>query len=407
MKLVNTYRNGEMQSYSVNLQFDDSSMETHWKNLLLTTNEMYNFVSELAFQHKLKAFMAIHRMCYHRLRKAFPAVPSQICIKVEQAVSANYVACTKNIKAYPKKPLRRKNPALRLDQCLYSHLTTSSINLSTSVPQKRAAVKFETYPKFDELASTCVMKDPLMRLRDGKIKLVIPFEKVDIPVVEETYLGIDLGMKRMATTSDGVAYSDKAYLANRRKIRHNKKLLQSKKKNSHSARKKLKVLRNKERNVSKNFCHHLSNELLKTNKNILVMEDLSKIKQRTSKTEQGYLRKRHNNAMSQIPFYQLRQILTYKAPLIGKRVETVSPYNTSKMDCRNGSTKECKRIGCRFYASDGVVFDADWNAAINIALRKHPISFRLPLDGQLNLVGRVCQPPNSGFSSETCKPSHL
>ena len=396
-----------MQSYSVNLQFDDSSMETYWKNLLLTANEMYDFVSEMIFPHKLKAFMAVHRMCYHRLRKTFPTIPSQICIKIEQAVSANYVACVKNTKEYPKKPLRRKNPALQLDQCLYSHLTTSSINLSTGVPQKRAAVRFEIYPKFDEMTKNCRMRDPLIRLKDGRLKLLVPFDSVEIPVIGETYLGIDLGMRRIATTSDGIAYSDKEYLANRRRIRYKKSILTSKKKHSHSARRKLKALRHKERNVSKNFCHHLANELLKTDKTVLVMEDLTKIKQKTAKTEQGHVRKRHNNAISQVPFYQIKQILTYKAPLIGKRVETVSPHNTSKMDCRNGSTKECKRIGCRFYASDGVVFDADWNAAINIALRKHPISFKLPLDGQLNLIGRVCQPPNSGFSSETCKPSHL
>jgi hypothetical protein len=45
------------------------------------------------------------------------------------------------------------------------------------------------------------------------------------------------------------------------------------------------------------------------------------------------------------------------------------------------------------------VFDADWNAAINIARKyvqtqeahgsKHPISFSSPLDGGLNLIGRL------------------
>ncbi|MBR3320916.1 MAG: transposase, partial [Exiguobacterium sp.] len=71
-----------------------------------------------------------------------------------------------------------------------------------------------------------------------------------------------------------------------------------------------------------------------------------------------------NNAISQVPFYQLKQILTYKAPLRGKRVETVSPENTSRMDCRTQSTDGCRRQGCRFHAADGRVFDADWNAAI-------------------------------------------
>jgi len=58
-----------------------------------------------------------------------------------------------------------------------------------------------------------------------------------------------------------------------------------------------------------------------------------------------------------------------------------------------------ERKECRFYASDKRVFDADWNAAINIARKYtlkqesnkvyHPISFDTPLDGTLNLIGRL------------------
>ena len=203
-------------------------------------------------------------------------------------------------------------------------------------------------------------------------------------------------MKRIATLSDGTAYSDKKYLTNRRKIRHNKRMLQKHNKHSHSAKTKLKKLRLKEANVSKNMCHHLANEILKHNGSVIVMEDLTKIKQSTSKTKNGYKRKRHNNAISQVPFYQLRQILTYKALLKGKRVETVSPEYTSRQDCRTQSGVGCKRIGCRFYTKDNMVFDADWNASINIMNRyKHSNSFDLPIDGRLNLIDRVCKQPNS------------
>ena len=96
--------------------------------------------------------------------------------------------------------------------------------------------------------------------------------------------------------------------------------------------------------------------------------------------------------------HQIKQILTYKALLAGKRVETVSPENTSRMDCRTQSTDGCRRLGCRFYAADSRVFDADWNAAINIMnryLEKRPNSFELPIDGKLNLFGRLCQRADS------------
>jgi IS605 OrfB family transposase len=173
-------------------------------------------------------------------------------------------------------------------------------------------------------------------------------------------------------------------------------MLQSKKKHSHSARTKLKKLRRKEANVSKNMCHHLANTILKHNGSVVVMEDLTKIKQSTSKSKDGYKRKRHNNMLSQVPFYLIRQILTYKALLKGKRVETVSPEYTSRQDCRTQSGVGCKRIGCRFYTKDDMVFDADWNAAINIMNRynKHSNSFGLPIDGKLNLIDRPLQQAN-------------
>ena len=203
-------------------------------------------------------------------------------------------------------------------------------------------------------------------------------------------------MKRTATLSDGTAIVDKDYLARRRRIRHNKSVFRRHKKKSHSARRKLNALRRKERNMSKDFCHHVANEILKHAGSVIVMEDLSKIKKSTAKTAEGHKRKRHNNAMSQVSFFQLKQILTYKAPLVGKRVETVSPQYTSQEDCRTQSREGCVRKGCRFYTADGMVFDADWNASINICNRKHPAPFSLPLDGRLNFVGRRRQHANRG-----------
>ena len=57
------------------------------------------------------------------------------------------------------------------------------------------------------------------------------------------------------------------------------------------------------------------------------------------------------------------------------------------------------RKGCRYYTSDGKVFDADWNASINIAKKysqkksakgvNHPILFSEPSDGSLNYMGRL------------------
>jgi hypothetical protein len=76
---------------------------------------------------------------------------------------------------------------------------------------------------------------------------------------------------------------------------------------------------------------------------------------------------------------------------------------TSRDDYRG--LEKGKRQGCRYFTSDGKVFDADWNAAINIAQRysktndKLPTLFSEPLNGKLNLIGR---PSSTGQSWETC-----
>ena len=93
--------------------------------------------------------------------------------------------------------------------------------------------------------------------------------------------------------------------------------------------------------------------------------------------------------MSQVPFYKFKEILTYKAQLVGKQVETVSPAYTSQIDSRTGK-KDGLRCGCRYICTDNVVLDADWNAAVNICKKsKHPMTSCTPIDGGMQpLVGR-------------------
>ncbi len=398
-----------MLTYKVQLKFGTDAARAHWVEQMRLVRDCYNFASKIAFDEKLPLGMKpYHHRLYREERETFSALPAQMCIKVYQHVLSNYRTIREN-KVELEKPLFMKRPAIRLDKRLYSHLTKESICLSSGDGRKRQEVKFVRYKKFDEMVAKYEMSDPILQYdeRRDTFYLCVPFVTPDANPIPESYLGVDLGLKRLATLSDGTAIVDKNYLARRRRIRHNKRMMQRHKKDSHSARRKLKKLRRKEMNASNEICHIVANEILSHEGSVVVMEDLSKIKQRTSKTEEGHRRKRHNNRMSQVPFFRLRQILTYKAPLRGKRVETVPPQYTSQEDCRTGRREGCKRQGCRFYTADGLVFDADWNAAINICNRKHPASFGLPLDGRLNFVGRRSQHANRGSGNRPASPRAL
>ena len=183
-----------------------------------------------------------------------------------------------------------------------------------------------------------------------------------------------MGLNRLCATSENKIVKGNQFNARKRRIRYLRKNLKSK--NTKSAKRHLRKISHREKNFSNNYCHHLANWILKTSANTIVLEDLSKIKEKNK--HKGH---KYNNRLSQSPFYIMRFMLTYKASALGKKVEFVNPSYTSQNDYRK--LKRGERKGCRYYAADGTVLDADVNAANNIMLRhnKHSVPCSA-LDGQ-------------------------
>ena len=137
-------------------------------------------------------------------------------------------------------------------------------------------------------------------------------------------------------------------------------------------------MKQKEKNKNKNQTHLIANEILKTNCDTIVLENLKGIKAKKHKFQ-------NKHSIAQVPLFELRRILTYKAENTGKTVTLVSPAYTSQIDSFSG-IKEGVRRGCRFYAKSGIVYDADLNAARNIGNRsKLPVSYGNILDGQASV----------------------
>lgn len=370
-----------MKTYNTRLIFENKEDYLHWKNLLETSMSAYNDISRMIFDSKISLGLTqVHSLVYEPIREKYPTIPAQSVIKMYKDVISNLRSCKR--KSCPL----RLNPSMRLDKRLYSKLAPVSINLPSSKRNKRVVVKFQTYDKFNELASLYTMTDPLIFMKNNQIWLSVTFNVPSKPVTEESYLGVDLGIRRVFTTSDGLSYKGKELNVLKRKIRYNRKKLQSK--GTKSAKRKLKKLAHREKNVNKNYTHLICNKILDTDKSVVVLEDLKGIKQKTSKFENGRKRTKHNNRISQVPLFMIKEVLTHKALFNGKRVVTVSPSYTSQIDCMTGK-RDGQRKGCRYYSSNGLVYDADWNAAINIRNRKHSTSSRVPLDGTLDLVDRL------------------
>ena len=335
------------------------------KSILDMHKIVFNFASPLQFQEKKNSLVVLHSKVYHNIRKQYPDIPSQVVIKAEQECLSSYKS-TKSNKHKLKKSIVKNNLSMRLDKRLYSQDKTNKYSIRITTIRGRQSFNFVVYPKLKELLDKYQYCDPLIYENNGKLFISFCFEnKPKETHKQKLAIGIDIGIRRTAATSEGKLIIDKKFNGNKRKLRHLKDCLKSK--NNKSSRKHLIKLRHKEHNQNKNQTHLVANEVLKTNADTIVLENLKGIKKKKNK----YQNKR---SIGQVPLFELRRVITYKAENAGKTVTLVSPFNTSKTDSVTGKV-EGERRGCRFYSKNGLIYDADINAAINIAkLSKLPVS---------------------------------
>jgi len=368
-------------TYNTQLLTDDQEDLDSLKSLLESHRVVFNIASKEQFNKKKNSIVILHSKVYHNVRKQFPNVNSQVIIKAEQECLASYRSVKSN-KHKLKKPIEKKNLSIRLDKRLYSFPTKESIKITTSSGKK--TFKFKLYPKLVELLNKYKYVDPLIYINDNKVYISLPFDNKIDKQKSKLALGVDLGMRRVAACSDGRIIIDRKFNGDKRKLRHLKDSLKSK--GTKSARRHLRKLRHKEANKNRNQTHCVANTILQTNADTIVLENLKGIKAKKHKFQ-------NKRSISQVPLFELRRILTYKAENMGKSIILVSPAYTSQIDSFSG-IKEGVRRGCRFYAVSGIVYDADLNASRNIGNRsKLPVSYGNILDGQA-VVNQpiVCKP---------------
>ena len=344
------------------------------KELLNQQLFAFNECSKIKFNldNKTNSIVILHAAFYEKFRQQYSNTPSQVVIRAEQEVLSAYRSIKSN-KHSIGKPITKKSLSIQLDKRLYSKKDLFSIGITTS--NKRKQFTFKLYPKLQSLLEKFPHCDPKLYVNDNRIFISFIFENKVETKKQKLCLGVDLGIRVYAACSDGRLIQDKKFNARKRKLRFLKSSLQSKSHTSKSAKRKLKKLRHKEKNINKNQTHLIANSILQTNADTIALENLKGIKAKKNKFQ-------NKNRISQVPFYELRRILTYKATNSGKTVLLVNPYMTSQTDSITGKV-DGERKGRRFYAKSGLVYDADLNAARNIGNRsKLPVSLGNLLDGQ-------------------------
>jgi putative transposase len=190
-----------------------------------------------------------------------------------------------------------------------------------------------------------------------------------VPVNSGPVVGVDLGVKSLATLSDGTVIPNPKPLKRRLKqLKRLHRAVSRKQKGSKNRKKAVGRLARQYRTVANqraNTLHQVTTRLAKT-KSVLVIEDLHVA---------GMLKNHHlAQAIADVGFAEFRRQLTYKAAWYGSRVILADRWEPSSKTCsgcgwRHNDLELSGRVFvCRNPARPecGLVLDRDLNAAINL-----------------------------------------
>lgn len=195
-------------------------------------------------------------------------------------------------------------------------------------------------------------------------------------------IGVDVGIKSLATVSNGMTFSNIHHMPKVKKLEKQIKRLQRKLSRKYEMNKvqteggefryrktenikKLEFLllkrRRRLKNIQLNYTHHITTTLVKTKPAYVVMEDLN-----TS----GMLKnKKLSKATQQQTFHEFKRQMAYKCAWHGIQFILADRFYPSSKTCsRCGHVKEKLSLSERMYRCEtcGIEIDRDFNASINL-----------------------------------------
>lgn len=350
---------------------------------LRRANAACNWISDRAWEASTFAQFAIHKLAYHPARAKFPDLSSQVLVRCIAKVTDAYKLDRKKMRTF--RPLG----AIAYDARILSWLGETA---SIWTVEGRQRIPFVCG---DHQRALLVHErgETDLVLRTGKFYL---FVTVDVPDTEEKktlgWLGVDVGIVNIATTSEGENFSGSHINSVRRRAVELRHRLQ--RKGTKSAKRLLRKRRVKEHNFSQHTNHVISKQIVAAAErtgNGIALENLEGIRSRVRAS------RKQRRALHSWAFADLQMKIAYKALRAGLPVCFVDPRNTSR-ECRvcghieKGNRKTRDNFAClACHHSE----DADVNAACVIASRAsviapHAEAVRLGIGSHLDSSPQPC-----------------
>lgn len=339
------------------------------KDILLPTfkayTDSYNYICTVGFKDRNFNKIELHNKTYTYCRTHFK-LPAELASQSREQASESLKSVIISSK---KKNKKYKCPKSKLTSI---RLTKNSFNIwfdrsEVSVLTLNGRLRCKVFlPDYFQQYFSWRRKGATLSFKKNNIFLNIVFEKEveDIQLDNLLVLGIDRGIKNIATLSDGTIYSGERIFKIKKRYQTIRAKLQAN--GSKSAKRHLKRLSLKENRFVTDANHCISKDIVKRCNpgTIIVLEKLTNIRENSRK-----IRKAERAKINSWSFYQLEQFLKYKALAKGCDIQYVDARYTSQKCSRcgyiyRGNRKTQEHFKC---AKCGYENNADLNAALNIA----------------------------------------
>ncbi|MEC5319854.1 transposase [Brenneria populi subsp. brevivirga] len=217
------------------------------------------------------------------------------------------------------------------------------------------------------------------------VSIQTEYEVADPVHNAESMVGLDAGVTKLATLSDGTVYQPvNSFKANQRKLAMLQRQLSRKEKfsaNWHKQKRKIQRLHAHIANIRRDYLHKVTSEISK-NHAMIVIEDLKV--SNMSKSAKGTAEQHGRNVRAKSGFnrsildqgwYEMRRQLEYKQLWRGGQVLAIPPaYTSQRCACCGHTAKENRLSQSRFECLEcGYIENADINGARNILAAGHAV----------------------------------
>lgn len=341
------------------------------KDTMRHFNEACNHIADVAFQNRVFNNWQLHHLVYRKIRAQF-SLSSQMTVRAISKVADTYKR-DKTIK-----PTFDLNGAMVYDQRILSWKGLEYVSILTLGGRQKIPISIGVY---QEARIDKIRGQADLILRDGKFYLAATIEAPETePFTPKNFLGVDLGVKNIATDSDGERWVGKELNGKRSRYAKVRSKLQAK--GTKSAKRLLKKRSLKEHRFATAINHVISKRIVQKAKDTLrgiALENLKGIRMRV--TVKGSRQRRIIHSWG---FYQLQNFIEYKAKVVGVPVVYIDPRNTSRTCPSCGYIAKTNRNGESFHCGKcGLLGHADHVAAENI--RRVAFQPTIRLEGFLDM----------------------